>query len=299
MTDIANDSQIQEAIYKSRLLIIVPFTILVYEYILTLEREVSRFWGTRLTWGAFFFYLNRYSSLLGTVPIVVQYFSTTTDPDKMPRCKALRAYHQYFALISQVLVAVMLIMRTFALYQRSKKILAFTTLVTVAAFTFAVWILTTGNAIDTLPPAAAVFGCPIGTSHAKSLRLGTAWSGMLVFDVMIFALTVFKALRLNARRGDLLTILIRDGSVYFALMIISNACNIGTYTMGGPFISGTATTVTNVTSSVMISRLMLNLRDPTIRLPQNNYTTAAEYPAISTMSPFTTEDGTELTASEW
>ncbi|KAJ6518380.1 hypothetical protein DFH09DRAFT_1287588 [Mycena vulgaris] len=283
----------------TRILLIAPFTILVYEYILTFEREVTRYWGTPFSWGTLFFYLNRYSPLFGTIPVIVQYYSTTTDPAKIPVCKAFRAYHQYFALLSQVLVAVMLIMRTFALYGRNKMILAFMILITLGAFAFAIWVFLSGTEVHTLSPEIAAFGCPLGTPHAKSLRLATAWSGMLVFDVMIFGLTLFKALRGDWRRSDLLTILIRDGSIYFALMILSNAGNIGTYTMGGPFISGAATTVTNITSSVMISRLMLNLRDPAIRLPHrqsrtSTYSTshgggAHDPPAITTLGPYESE----------
>ncbi|KAJ7212544.1 hypothetical protein GGX14DRAFT_84789 [Mycena pura] len=178
-------------------------------------------------------------------------------------CHALRSYHQYFALISQVLVAVMLILRTFALYERNKAVLAFMIFVTLGAFAFALGILFTRNDDRSVSPRLAAFGCPVATTHSKGLRLAVAWSGMLVFDVMIFGLTLIKALRLSAcRSGRLLTILIRDGSMYFALLIISNACNIATYTMGGPFTRGSATTVTNITSSIMISRLIFNLRVP-------------------------------------
>ncbi|KAJ7480776.1 hypothetical protein FB451DRAFT_1238409 [Mycena latifolia] len=288
MTEIANDPQIQSALVISRFLIIVPFTILVYEYLLTLEREASRFWGKRLTWGSAFFYLNRYSSLLGTVPIVFQYYSTTTDPAKLPMCRTLREYHQYFALISQLLVGLMLIIRTYALYERNKTVLAFTIFVTLAAFCFAVWVLLTGNDVDTLSAEEAAFGCPMGTPHGKSLRIAAAWSGMLVFDVMIFGLTLFKALRhRGSARGGLISVLLRDGSVYFALMIISNAANVATYTMGGPFIRGSATTVTNVASSVMISRLMFNLGD-TRGTRAETYATR-EPPALSTLSPYASE----------
>ncbi|KAJ7036378.1 hypothetical protein C8F04DRAFT_1095375 [Mycena alexandri] len=300
MSETATEAQIQEAIYISRILILVPLTVLVYEYLLTLEYEASTFWGTRLTWGSFFFYLNRYTSLFGTLPILIQYYSTTTEPRKQPVCQALRLYHQYFALLSQVLVSVMLIMRTFALYQRNKTVLAFMLVVTIGAFVFAVVILLSGNDVDTLAPNIAAFGCPEGTSHAKSLRLAGAWSGMLVFDIMIFSLTLVKAFKMNARRGDLLTLLVRDGSIYFGIMVISNACNIGTYTMSGPFLRGGATTVTNVVSSVMISRLMLNLRDPMIRRPQSNNPTrlsSSEDPVISTVSPYTTEYTT--TNTQW
>ncbi|KAJ7161791.1 hypothetical protein C8R43DRAFT_991490 [Mycena crocata] len=298
MTETATDAQIQQAIFLSRILIIIPFTILVYEYLLTLKRETRQFWGRPLTWGSFFFYLNRYTSIFGTIPVVVQYNSTTTDSAKMPvstLCRAMRAYHQYFALVSQVMVAIILIMRTFALYDRSKRILALTVLITLGIFAFAIAELLTKTEVETLADNIAAFGCPIGTPHAKSLRLAAAWSGMLLFDVMIFGLTLYKALRLKVGRGELLTILIRDGSVYFALMIASNACNIGTYTMGGPFMSGTLTTVTNVLASVMISRLMFNLSGPRERLPQTyprtaRSTTDPDGPAISTINPYTTTE---------
>ncbi|KAJ6613194.1 hypothetical protein B0H10DRAFT_2049864 [Mycena sp. CBHHK59/15] len=287
MTETLSDTQIQGQLYISRYLILVPFTILLYDYVLTLDQEVARFWCKGLTWGSFFFYLNRYTSLFGTIPILVEFFLTTTDPSKKAMCKGFESYHQYFALLSQVMVAIMLIMRTYALYERKKIVLAFTILVTVGAAAFALWVLFTGVTHDTLSSELRAFGCPSATPHDTNLRTAAAWSGLLIFDVMIFSLTLYKALTHHARRGDLLTVLIRDGSVYFSLMIVSNACNIGTYTMSGPLLSGSATSLTNVVSSVMISRLMLNLRDPGIRLPQRRSrsratTTADDSPAITT-----------------
>ncbi|KAJ7167027.1 hypothetical protein C8R46DRAFT_1351221 [Mycena filopes] len=304
MTETATDEQIQEAIYISRILIIVPFTILVYEYLLTLAREASDFWQTPFTYASFFFYLNRYTSLLGTLPIVVQYFSTTTDQSKQPvrrrllclfrpcvprlinelaqLCRALRAYHQYFALLSQVLVAVMLIMRTFALYQRNRTILAFMIAVTLGAFGFAVGILLSGNNIDTLAPNIAAFGCPEGTSHAKSLRLAAAWSGMLVFDIMIFALTLYQAFRMNARPA-------RVGG--------------GRAGQGGGGGGGGGA------ASVMISRLMFNLRDPRLRsgararVPNSTgltrSTASSSEAAMTTMSPYGTEYAMDTMDGGW
>jgi hypothetical protein len=54
----------------------------VYEYTLTFRLEVERYWGTRLTAGNALFFVNRYSALFGTVPILVELLSTTTDPSK-------------------------------------------------------------------------------------------------------------------------------------------------------------------------------------------------------------------------
>ncbi|KAJ7238242.1 hypothetical protein C8J57DRAFT_974731, partial [Mycena rebaudengoi] len=53
--------------------------ILFYEYFLTLDWEVSRFWGTAFTftWANMLFFANRYGTLIGNIPVVVQYFWTT------------------------------------------------------------------------------------------------------------------------------------------------------------------------------------------------------------------------------
>lgn len=56
--------------------------ILYYDYVLTFGWEVSRFWGRRLTWATFFFYLNRYFTLFAHIPVVMEYFWTTNAPNK-------------------------------------------------------------------------------------------------------------------------------------------------------------------------------------------------------------------------
>ncbi|KAJ7129076.1 hypothetical protein C8R46DRAFT_1236673 [Mycena filopes] len=268
MTETLSEVAIQNQFEITRYLILIPFTIVVYEYALTLKQEVARFWGTKLTWGTALFYVNRYSALFGTMPVVVEYFMTTTNPNRIPLwvpCNALSQYHTYFALLSQILVSVMLIMRTYALYERNKYILALTIGVTLGAIVVALCVILIGSDRDTLDAHLRTFGCPSPSPHATNLRDAAAWGGMLVFDAMIFSLTVYKALRHDVRTGSLFSVLFRDGSLYFGIMIASNAVNIGTYTMGGPILSGSGTTMTNALSSVMISRLMLNLRNPNIR----------------------------------
>ncbi|KAJ7205331.1 hypothetical protein B0H12DRAFT_457149 [Mycena haematopus] len=296
MTESLSDDAIQQQIEIWRHLIFVPFTIVVYEYILTFQLEVSRYWGTGLTWGTAFFYLNRYSALFGTVPLLYGISLITTDPSQVGVCKGLQHYHEYFALLSQILVAVMLIMRTYALYERNKYVLASMVCVTLCVIGFALYILLRGTGRDTLDPRlkALALGCPAPTPHDMNIRTGAAWGGMLVFDVMIFLLTIYKALWYDRRRRNLFSVMFRDGSVYFGIMIAVNIGNIITYTQGGPIISGSGTTFVNVVSSVMLTRLMLNLRDPRIlRLAQRTrrVTTTQDLPAITTlMDPYLDAD---------
>ncbi|KAJ7617119.1 hypothetical protein FB45DRAFT_222645 [Roridomyces roridus] len=264
MSDVPDAAQILTDIQISRVLILVPFTIICYDYILTFDHEVSRFWRRPLTWGSFFFHINRYSSLLGTIPLVFQYTMTTRDPGKYSVCNALRLYHQYFALISQILVGIILLIRTYALYERSKRILAFMILVVCGVIVSSL-ISFTKTDRKALPPLAASFACPFGQLNAQRIHLAESWTGLLVFDVMIFSLTLYKILVVHhdarAQPGSLLRTLLRDGTMYFGVMVLCTSVLIGTYTMGGPFLSGAPTTLTNVLSSVMISRLMFNLHD--------------------------------------
>ncbi|KAJ4478013.1 hypothetical protein C8R41DRAFT_292746 [Lentinula lateritia] len=88
---------------------------------------------------------------------------------------------------------------------------------------------------------------------------------MLLFDFLVFSLTLYKALTLQRDgRMTLLSVLMRDGTIYFGVMAISIIGNILTFLLGSSQTRGMATTFTNAISSIMISRLMFNLRDPSL-----------------------------------
>ncbi|KAJ7728693.1 hypothetical protein DFH07DRAFT_757192 [Mycena maculata] len=57
--------------------------LLFYDYFLTLNWEVSRYWGSKLAFANVLFYLNRYGTLFGTIPVVLQYFWTAESMPKL------------------------------------------------------------------------------------------------------------------------------------------------------------------------------------------------------------------------
>ncbi|KAG6906223.1 hypothetical protein DXG01_015133 [Tephrocybe rancida] len=60
---------------------LVSFTILYYDYALTLPAEIDRFWSTRtISWVSGFYYLNRYLTLFGHIPVVVQNYWAFEGP---------------------------------------------------------------------------------------------------------------------------------------------------------------------------------------------------------------------------
>ncbi|KAJ7031687.1 hypothetical protein C8F04DRAFT_1185619 [Mycena alexandri] len=267
--------------------------ILFYDYFLTLDWEISRYWGSRITWPSVQPEMLRPSTggltrTLGNVPVVIQYFWTqNSTPEKTmmsgqvrlqvcPRCQHLESYHQYFIIVTQVMVAAMLILRTYALYERSRGILVLMLAVTVGAIAVAIWSVLTGTSGITDNNLHLYFGCNYPISHSQGVSLAIAWADIAIFDCMIFLLTLYKVLYRRRSGADLLTVLLRD--VDHAVLMLAwqrdghvkciqhfNVCslyagnchNIYEYReFSEPFVDSI--------SSILITRLMLNLRDPAL-----------------------------------
>jgi len=265
---------------------LVSFSILLYDYCLTFVAEVERCWMGKLNWGTGFFYLNRYLTLFGHVPIMMEVFWSTSNPNKVEICHHLQSFHQFLAIAIQIVVASMLIMRIYALYEQSRKVLAFYIFVALTIVIGGLWAMLGGG--NEKPRAVQIHvGCGANLSRKKAVRLGACWAGMLLFDSLVFCMTLYKSVVLPRPNGvNILDILFRDGVIYFGVIMASNLANILTFMLGGTFTRGVATTFTNIISSVMISRLVLNLRHPSLRRRASfTSTTDMTYPNFTFVQP--------------
>jgi len=283
-------------------MVLIPFTFTLFDYILTFSWEVERVWKTsRLNWATGFFYFNRYVCLLGHIPVVFEYFWSTSSPRKHEICRVLRTYHQGLAVIIQAVVACMLVMRIYALYGGRRIILVFYILILSAAFIIGSWSLTIGKTREPRREVDLPIGCGANLTHFFATRCAVAWGSMFLFDALIFAMTAYKSATLPRLRGaSLINVLFRDGAIYFGVIAVSNLTNILTFLLGTAFTRGILTMFTNSISSVMISRLVLNLRHPSLvshalRTSQTNMTDELAYPELT----FTGEEAsTELSQLE-
>lgn len=60
--------------------------LLYFDFFITFEREVSRYWGTRLNFSTFLFYFNRYATFFGIIPVMFEYFWTAGSVTKSKVC---------------------------------------------------------------------------------------------------------------------------------------------------------------------------------------------------------------------
>ncbi|KAF9523559.1 hypothetical protein CPB83DRAFT_862709 [Crepidotus variabilis] len=251
------------------------FGLLYYDYFLTLHLEHARFWSNkrRLTWVSLFFYLNRYIALLGHIPIIFRDFSTSTNPHRLKTCIHLLTYHSFLILVVQIVVGVLLVTRTYALYDQQRWVLAVLLSCGFAAIAWALCSILKGHDTPYTTDQLPVRGCSLPLSETIASRSASAWIAMLCFDLLIFLMTLYKSVSnilKGSRFSSFFLVLLRDGTIYFGIMVVT--CSITIYNLqhGHDYEKkGILVTFTNVASSTMCSRLMLNMRDPSIsgRLP--------------------------------
>ncbi|KAJ7888322.1 hypothetical protein B0H14DRAFT_2693571 [Mycena olivaceomarginata] len=227
-------SEISTELHVNYYLGAISFTLLFYDFLLTLDWEISRYWGARISLSKFLFFLNRYGTLLGNIPVVVQRFWTTPgSPEKTTVCRQLEYYHQWFIIATQMIIGVILILRTYALYERNNRVLGLVLGISAGAVGACIWgTVFSGKTVNLWPGANLRnnIGCTYEITPAQSTGLIIAWASMGVFDCLIFFLTLYKALSRQYSTGaQLLNVLLRDGSIYFGVVLFANVSNILTF----------------------------------------------------------------------
>ncbi|EIM87608.1 uncharacterized protein STEHIDRAFT_156562 [Stereum hirsutum FP-91666 SS1] len=139
-------------------------------------------------------------------------------------------------------------------------------LLAIEVFMFPVndtWVICTG--VSDGPPELLgidVPGCNPLHPAAQSRRLALPWALLLVFDFAIFALTAFKAFENGLHYPKaLMRVLLRDGALYFIVLFCANLSNVLMYLYASPLLKDTNTVLSNVLSTTLICRLMINLRE--------------------------------------
>ncbi|KAJ7921408.1 hypothetical protein B0H13DRAFT_2318526 [Mycena leptocephala] len=177
-------------------------------------------------------------------------------------CERLSAIQTAVLLIQQTFVELTLALRVFAMYGFSGRVFASLAAAAVVTITLGAW-STVGfeTTMDIDLP-----GCHVATVNAQAIRMAAAWEAQLVCDILILGLTLRRAytyhLTIGLGSGSVLSVMVRDGAVYFGLMIcLVNVANITMLYVGDILTAGSLAWFASAVSVTMISRLMLNLHD--------------------------------------
>ncbi|KAJ7135706.1 hypothetical protein C8R44DRAFT_768896 [Mycena epipterygia] len=235
---------------------VISITFLYWDHLMTFGDEVRYLWRKAKTRSTYYFFLTRYLACFGDIAITV--FQFTVVPISV--CPHVSLFRQLLLIVNQCIVCVLLTLRIYALYGLEKRI--YIGLLAFGAVLLAVscWALIGKSGV----PQPDVIGCHIATSRKLGVYLAVPWEALFIYDVVIFIALFYKSFQKRResqmlRHNPILTLLIRDGAIYFAIMALMNVANVLTYYITGPLLRGCLSTMASCMSVTLTSRLMLNL----------------------------------------
>ncbi|KAI0271091.1 hypothetical protein BGY98DRAFT_215276 [Russula aff. rugulosa BPL654] len=206
----------------------IPALVIVYyDYFLTLPREIQFLWPphNKQGWFTLACLFNRYIPMIGVMPVAISYFI----PVNPSVCKGLHVYREWFMVTIQTHAGILCLLRVYALYGRSRRILVLLIFFAMGSFVTAVVSLFFDRKAggETIPVISPFGGCAQYTPDIGGRFTAIAWVGAFVGDTAIFFLTLYKSFMIG-RGVKLLDMIVRDGTMYFSLLSLMNLGNIMT-----------------------------------------------------------------------
>jgi len=233
-----------------------PIVLLFYDYILTLPDEIDCIWRHRRSLVTLLFFLNRYLALFHALMIILVYSDSALSTRL--GCSGVWHFIAWLTFTGIAIAEVIFTLRTAAIWEDRKLI---------------VGLVCFGSLLIALIPAAYVLedqiksiqwlSMPIpGAVGCASLQakdtLWIVYTLLLVYQTVIFGLTLRKVMRPKITEGSSLAfVLYRDGFLFYILLLIVSLVNIiGIHS--GP--SAAFSWIHRVLHAVLSSRLILNIR---------------------------------------
>ncbi|KAF8163981.1 hypothetical protein BJ912DRAFT_935264 [Pholiota molesta] len=139
-----------------------------------------------------------------------------------------------------VITASIFVIRLYATYSSSRFIALPMTCLLLLELALKIWSFTSGQRLQ-LPPG--LVGC-ILTTGPDSFRFTFTWIAELIFDSIVFILTLWRTFSLNLMRGggtrSLINLILRDalkrhlGVIYFAVILAANLFTVLTFLLAPP-----------------------------------------------------------------
>ncbi|KAJ7339868.1 hypothetical protein DFH08DRAFT_938715 [Mycena albidolilacea] len=242
-----------------RYVFLAGLVIVIYDHLLTFSTEVKYIWLTKLRPSTCWFLAARYIGLIGNIIVSVFYFGALSHESDFTSfhsksCIRMLTVWEIFIISQEVLIETTLSIRVFAMYGRNIWVLVpLLSLVCISGTLAVVGAVKLDGPAQNLA-APGLNGC--NTPYPRST---------LACDVLVFALTVRQAYmqrhtsRLYA--GSLIQRMLKDGSMYFGVIVLATIANISTFYLGDILLSGFLSWFTSSLSLTLLCRLMLNLHE--------------------------------------
>ncbi|KIP10082.1 hypothetical protein PHLGIDRAFT_272630 [Phlebiopsis gigantea 11061_1 CR5-6] len=254
-------AEAQHFIFVTQVHFCAMYAIVLWDWALGLPREWRFIWKTSWTPVKIAYLFCRYW-VIAVMPYLLWAFCTNHS---LEECEKVFRIPVALAMWNQVTAEVILLIRTYAFFNRNIYILAL--LVSALAGVVAYQLFVDTSEMLLLPfmtPPYDVGPClPMSKPHSAHL-LGF-FIAPLLYDTIITAMTVVKAVLIRRRSGAsssrLIQTFLREGVFYYILISIANLINGIFYLQPRQSISAICIPLSVMLSPVLACRLILDLRE--------------------------------------
>ncbi|KAH8109358.1 hypothetical protein DFH11DRAFT_944898 [Phellopilus nigrolimitatus] len=247
---------------------VATLTFLVYDTIITMDKEIKYFWSSPCKFVSLIYFANRYVGILGAISGIA--YVTLHANETLQKGIGLVLFLNLSYWMTILLIDYILLMRVLALYHQNKKLDACLKIILglEAAFVLGTVIYTIiyqENSVGRLAEGVTI--CMVN----RNLNIWGAlfWAVPMLYAIILMVLALYKAVQhwreLAAfSQFNLLTVLIRDQAIYFALVIYCSVVGIVAVQLFNPntFLSILLTALGSPSLlSVLGSHLLVHLKE--------------------------------------
>ncbi|CAE7149578.1 unnamed protein product [Rhizoctonia solani] len=244
-------------IFASRCL--ARFCILIYDHILTFPQEVELVWKQQRSWVSALFLLNRYITPL---VLMVDIYDKGGLADFLPQSFCVNWYfaEAVWNLVAFGLIHAIVALRVHAIWGRPRWLS-----ITLSVLFVTYFVATAAIAVKfqiELAHTVAYNSLFRLCFAAVSPYLWTCWLPALIFESVVFILTVIKAVEHSKRKLNtpVVHVLYRDGIIYFFIISLCSLFNMMVWLLAPPTLVALSKYFVLCVVPTMGARLILNLR---------------------------------------
>ncbi|KAJ7605480.1 hypothetical protein FB45DRAFT_953010 [Roridomyces roridus] len=236
-------------------------TLLVYDTLLHLDKEYRFVWKSRWSVIKCLYLWVRYSTYIDTVLAVQERLDFNRDAAS---CSRIMDFTTIFAGFGIGVAEIILMVRTYAMYERSKRLLCFFVVLWIAVGCVNIWaVLQWTGSFEVAPSPSVGAACYIGTSSNIGL---VCYTSLVAGETVIVFLTLWKALHSSFLVGStyqaskLVVSFYRDGILFYLAVLPFSIVNAVILFVQPPGLNIVADTPLRVMHTILACHLVTHVR---------------------------------------
>ncbi|OCH85000.1 hypothetical protein OBBRIDRAFT_347288 [Obba rivulosa] len=243
---------------------VAALTVAVYDYLVTLDDEISLVWPSRWSYTKALYLFNRYSPFVDAV-LAVHSMSSLADP---AACAIEYPALTYLYTLGMTVSQTILMVRTYAIWNCNKYILGFHVSLNTGLLIGAVYILNRvlQNVVYGDVNLMRYEACmPSTSTQAIWPMFVLNMTSEFVVVVLTLIQRYISAYHIRAT-SPMLRVLYRDGMLFYFAMLAMSILNLCLMIAGPPAVSPMMQTPLRVIYSTLCTRVLLNLRKAALKM---------------------------------